>query len=47
MVLSLLGVIPEPGADVVVDGWRLTVTRMDRHRIAELAIRPLDEAVPQ
>ncbi|MGH3431897.1 MAG: hemolysin family protein [Thermocrispum sp.] len=43
LVLAQLGVIPEPGDDVVVEGWRLTVTRMDKHRIAELAIRPLGE----
>jgi CBS domain containing-hemolysin-like protein len=45
LVLSRLGEIPEPGNDVVVDGWRLTVTHMDRHRIAELAIRRLADGV--
>lgn len=49
LVLEWLGRIPEVGADVVVDGWRLTVMRMDRHRIAELRLaRVLDqvEATP-
>lgn len=43
LVLTRLGEIPEPGDDVVVDQWRLTVTRMDRHRIAELAVQHLPD----
>jgi CBS domain containing-hemolysin-like protein len=37
-VLSRLGHIPDVGEDVVVDGWRLTVMRRDRNRIAELRL---------
>jgi CBS domain containing-hemolysin-like protein len=38
LVLSRLGHIPDVGEDVVVDGWRLTVMRRDRNRIAELRL---------
>ncbi|GEL20807.1 hemolysin family protein [Pseudonocardia asaccharolytica] len=38
LVLSRLGRIPEVGDDLVVDGWRLTVMRRDRNRIAELRV---------
>jgi CBS domain containing-hemolysin-like protein len=37
-VLERLGRIPEVGDEVRMDGWRLTVMRMDRHRIADLRI---------
>jgi CBS domain containing-hemolysin-like protein len=38
MVLARLGRIPDVGEDVIVDGWRLTVMRRDRNRIAELRV---------
>jgi CBS domain containing-hemolysin-like protein len=38
LVLFRLGRIPDVGDDVVVDGWRITVMRMDRHRVAELRL---------
>ena len=38
LVLSNLGRIPAVGDEVTVDGWRLTVTRMDRNRIADLRL---------
>lgn len=38
LVLAQLGRIPDVGDDVVVDGWRLTVTRRDRNRVAELRL---------
>jgi len=44
LVLERLGHIPEPGDATVVDGWRLTVSEMDRLRIAEVSLQPLDEA---
>ncbi|MEV0082667.1 hemolysin family protein [Saccharopolyspora sp. NPDC050642] len=37
-VLARLGRIPEVGDRLDPDGWELTVTRMDRHRIAELRL---------
>lgn len=43
LMLSRLGEIPAPEDKVEVDGWRLTVTRMDRHRIAELSVHRLGE----
>lgn len=46
MVLADLGRIPEVG-DVVQRGpWQLSVTRMDRHRIAELRLRHLGTEQP-
>jgi CBS domain containing-hemolysin-like protein len=36
LVLERLGRIPEVGESVTVDGWRLTVMRRERNRIAEL-----------
>jgi CBS domain containing-hemolysin-like protein len=41
LVLERLGRIPEPGDEVEVDGWRLTVAEMDRHRIAEVTVHPV------
>ncbi|MER2091400.1 MAG: hemolysin family protein [Saccharopolyspora rectivirgula] len=38
LVLAQLGQIPQVGASVTVGEWQLTVTRMDRHRIAELRL---------
>ncbi|GAB3482303.1 hemolysin family protein [Amycolatopsis cihanbeyliensis] len=38
LLLERLGRIPEAGDQLEVDGWRFTVTRMDRHRIAELRL---------
>ncbi|MEV5541338.1 hemolysin family protein [Saccharopolyspora shandongensis] len=49
-VLARLGRIPEVGDHLDPDGWGLTVTRMDRHRIAELRLtrRPVPaEAVEE
>ena len=37
LVLTRLGRIPEVNDEVRIDGWRITVMRMDRHRVAELA----------
>jgi CBS domain containing-hemolysin-like protein len=38
MVLAQLGRIPQVGESLDVDGWRLTVTRRDRNRVAELRL---------
>jgi CBS domain containing-hemolysin-like protein len=38
LVLERLGRIPDIGDEVEVDGWRLTVTRMERRRIADLRL---------
>jgi CBS domain containing-hemolysin-like protein len=42
-VLDQLGHIPEPGERVTIDGWELTVTRVEGVRITELALRRQDE----
>ena len=47
LVLARLGRIPEVGEDLVVEGWRLTVMRRDRNRVAELRVaRPGASAEP-
>ena len=38
LVLERLGRIPDVGDDLDVDGWRLTVMRRERNRIAELRL---------
>ncbi|MET9630523.1 hemolysin family protein [Lentzea sp. NPDC006480] len=38
LVLSRLGRIPDVGDEIRVGGWRVTVMRMDRHRVAELRV---------
>ncbi|WP_198943366.1 hemolysin family protein [Actinokineospora bangkokensis] len=38
LVLTRLGRIPEVNDEIRLDGWRVTVMRMDRHRIAELRV---------
>ncbi|AHH96451.1 hemolysin family protein [Kutzneria viridogrisea] len=47
MVLSSLGYIPEVGDEVRLDGWRVTVMAMDRHRVAELRVSKAEPAQPQ
>jgi magnesium and cobalt exporter, CNNM family len=44
LVLTRLGRIPEVNDEIRVDGWRITVLRMDRHRIAELRVARIAEA---
>lgn len=39
LVLERLGRIPAVGDGIELDGWQLSVTRMDRRRIAELRLR--------
>ncbi|MGC7099701.1 hemolysin family protein [Amycolatopsis lurida] len=43
LVLERLGRIPGPGDSAEVDDWKLTVTTMDRLRIAEISVRPSTE----
>jgi CBS domain containing-hemolysin-like protein len=46
MVVAHLGRIPDVGDEVRVDGWRITVMGMDRHRVAELRLtRPAEGGV--
>ena len=46
LVLARLGRIPDEGDDLVVDGWRLTVVRRDRNRVAELRLHRPTERPP-
>jgi CBS domain containing-hemolysin-like protein len=43
LVLTRLGRIPEVNDEVRIEGWRITVMRMDRHRVAELRVAKLPE----
>ena len=38
LVLARLGRIPDVGDELRVDGWRITVMLMDKHRVAQLRI---------
>jgi CBS domain containing-hemolysin-like protein len=44
LVLTRLGRIPEVNDEVRIDGWRITVMRMDRHRVAELRVARVPDA---
>ncbi|HET9143661.1 hemolysin family protein [Actinophytocola sp.] len=44
LVLARLGRIPEVNDEVTVNGWRITVLRMDKHRVAELRVVRTAEA---
>ena len=46
LVLARLGRIPDEGDDLVVDGWRLVVTRRDGNRLAELRVHRPPRADP-
>ncbi|HET6289660.1 MAG TPA: hemolysin family protein [Amycolatopsis sp.] len=43
LILEQLGRIPSPGDATELDAWRLTVTKMDRLRIAEVEVRRVSE----
>jgi CBS domain containing-hemolysin-like protein len=43
LVLARLGRIPEVNDEVRIDGWRITVMAMDRHRVAELRVARIAE----
>jgi CBS domain containing-hemolysin-like protein len=47
LVLTRLGRIPEVGDEVRIDGWRVTVMLMDRHRIAELRLSRVVDVPPE
>jgi CBS domain containing-hemolysin-like protein len=44
LILERLGKIPAEGDATEVDGWLLTVTTMDKHRIAEVEVAPVRPA---
>jgi CBS domain containing-hemolysin-like protein len=41
LILERLGKIPAEGDAAEVDGWRLTVTTMDKRRVAEVEVAPV------
>ncbi len=47
LVLDRLGRIPDVGDEVELDGWRLTVMRMDRHRVADLRLVNSSDTHPE
>ncbi|HEX5115631.1 MAG TPA: hemolysin family protein [Pseudonocardiaceae bacterium] len=47
LVLARLGRIPEVGDEVRVDGWRITVMLMDRHRIAQVRLSTVVDGPPE
>ncbi|WP_414637516.1 hemolysin family protein [Amycolatopsis sp.] len=47
LLLERLGRIPAGGESIDVDGWRLTVRTMDRHRIAEVGVHRLEQATAE
>ncbi|WP_054055648.1 hemolysin family protein [Alloactinosynnema sp. L-07] len=44
-VLTRLGRIPSVNDEIRFDGWRITVMRMDRHRVAELRVAKVQKEV--
>ncbi|ATE56405.1 MULTISPECIES: hemolysin family protein [Actinosynnema] len=44
LVLSELGRIPDVGDEVHLDGWRITVMQMEKHRVAELRVARVESA---
>jgi magnesium and cobalt exporter, CNNM family len=46
LLLERLGRIPDTGESIVIHGWRLTVTRMDGHRIDRVLLMPRDQGPP-
>jgi CBS domain containing-hemolysin-like protein len=46
LVLARLGRIPEVNDEVRIDGWRITVMAMDRHRVAELRVAKVPDTEP-
>jgi CBS domain containing-hemolysin-like protein len=47
LILERLGKIPAEGDAAEVDGWRLTVTTMDKRRIAEVEVAPVPAGTEQ
>jgi CBS domain containing-hemolysin-like protein len=46
MLVARIGKIPEVGDEARIDGWRVTVMRMDRHRAAELRLFRVSDPDP-
>lgn len=46
LVLDELGRFPTVGETVCIDGWRLEIRQIERHRIRQIAIAPAPEPEP-
>jgi CBS domain containing-hemolysin-like protein len=44
LVMAKLGRIPQVGDEIRIDGWRITVMRMDKMRVAELRVARVNES---
>jgi CBS domain containing-hemolysin-like protein len=44
LVMAKLGRIPHVGDEIRIDGWRITVMRMDKMRVAELRVARVNES---
>jgi CBS domain containing-hemolysin-like protein len=44
LVMAKLGRIPQVGDEIRIDGWRITVMRMDKLRVAELRVARVNES---
>jgi CBS domain containing-hemolysin-like protein len=44
LVMAKLGRIPKVGDEIRIDGWRITVMRMDKLRVAELRVARVNES---
>ena len=47
LVLDAMSRFPDQGESVDIDGWRITVRSLGRHRITQVALRPIESADDQ
>ncbi len=47
LVLDQMSRFPAPGESIDVDGWRITIRGVGRHRITQVALRPVAPAADQ
>ena len=47
LVLDAMSRFPDRGESVDIDGWRITVRSLGRHRITQVALRPIESADDQ
>ena len=41
LVLDAMNRFPEPSESIDIDGWRITIRSVGRHRITQVALRPI------
>jgi putative hemolysin len=47
LVLDAMSRFPSPGESVDIDGWQITIRSVGRHRITQVALRPIEPADDQ